>query len=150
MTGDALTNFRTGIFVSKPVSFKIDHRDCNGRVWSFDGVKDRLIENPLECRFGISNLTCETSASDTKCLTATQIAAAQAVYATPKDLQTGQNAYPGFSLGSETQWMMQEGTLANAFPSLFCKILSLTTSPMTQLHSIGGLISMQSIKELGR
>lgn len=70
---------------------------------SLNDIKDRLIENLLECRFGILNLTCETSASDTKCLTAAQIAAAQAVYATPKDLQTGQNAYPGFSFGSETQ-----------------------------------------------
>jgi len=68
------------------------------------GVKDRLIENPLERRFDILKLACETSASDTK-----------AVYATPKDLRTGQDAYPGFSFGSETQWMMQEGTLANAF-----------------------------------
>lgn len=30
VTGDALTNFRIGIFVSGPVSFRIDHRDCNG------------------------------------------------------------------------------------------------------------------------
>jgi len=61
---------------------------------ALDGVKNRLIENPSECRFGILNLACETSASDTKCLTAAQVGAAQAVYASPKDLQTGQNAYP--------------------------------------------------------
>lgn len=62
---------------------------------ALDGVKNHLIENPLECRLDILNLACETSASDTKCLTA-----AQAVYASPKDLQTGQKAYPGFPLGS--------------------------------------------------
>lgn len=35
---------------------------------ALDGVNNRLIENPLECRFDILNLACETSASDTKCL----------------------------------------------------------------------------------
>lgn len=67
---------------------------------ALDGVKNRLIENPLECRLDILNLACETSASDTKCLTAAQVGAAQAVCASPKDLQTGQKAYPGFPLGS--------------------------------------------------
>jgi feruloyl esterase len=67
---------------------------------ALDGVKNRLIENPLECRLDILNLACETSASDTKCLTAAQVGAAQAVYASPKGLQTGQNAYPGFPFGS--------------------------------------------------
>lgn len=40
--------------------------ECN----ALGGVKNRLIENPLECRFDILNLAYETSASDTKCLTA--------------------------------------------------------------------------------
>ena len=83
VTGDALTNFRTGNFVPKLVSFRETVMDECGAL---DDVKDRLIVNPLECRFGILNLTCETSPSDTRCLTAAEIAAAQAVYATPKDL----------------------------------------------------------------
>ena len=32
VTGGVLTNFQIGIFVSEPVSFRIDHRDCNGRM----------------------------------------------------------------------------------------------------------------------
>ena len=43
VTGDALTNFRTGNFVPKLVSFRETVMDECGAL---DDVKDRLIENP--------------------------------------------------------------------------------------------------------
>lgn len=81
-----------------------------------DGVTDGVIENPLTCDFNISSLAC--GAADTNasiCLTVEQLAAVEAIYAGPKDTRTGKAIYPGFSFGSETAWLMQEGILADAF-----------------------------------
>ncbi|EKG18268.1 Tannase/feruloyl esterase [Macrophomina phaseolina MS6] len=44
------------------------------------------------------------------------LAAAKAIYAGPKDARDGSAVYPGFTLGSETEWAQgQEGSLARAF-----------------------------------
>lgn len=81
-----------------------------------DGVEDGLIENPLRCEFDISTLDCEEDASNTSsCLTAEQVEAAKAIYAGPKSSLDHEFIYPGFSLGSESEWMMQEGELADSF-----------------------------------
>ncbi|KAK8102728.1 hypothetical protein PG984_015874 [Apiospora sp. TS-2023a] len=83
---------------------------------AMDGVEDGVIENPLLCDFDINSLACDASATDpTSCLTEAQLAAAKDIYAGPVDSRTNASLYPGFSLGSETQWAMQEGELANAF-----------------------------------
>ncbi|KAK8068037.1 tannase and feruloyl esterase [Apiospora saccharicola] len=83
---------------------------------AIDGVEDGVIENPLLCDFDINSLACDASATDPmRCLTETQLAAAKDIYAGPVDSRTNASLYPGFSLGSETQWAMQEGELANAF-----------------------------------
>lgn len=83
---------------------------------AIDGVIDRLIENPLSCSFDIKTLACGAPKNNTSsCLTDAQVAAAEAIYAGPKDVRTGQSLYPGFSYGSETEWLLQEGLLAAAF-----------------------------------
>lgn len=79
-------------------------------------MQDRLIENPLACDFDLSSLACGNGTSNaTFCLTATQIEAAKAIYAGPTRPGNGSHIYPGFSLGSENEWAMQEGDLAEAF-----------------------------------
>ncbi|KXT09308.1 hypothetical protein AC579_264 [Pseudocercospora musae] len=85
-----------------------------------DGVKDGLIENPLTCKFDIDTLLCTIdqgpNANETvTCLTSDQLDAVEAVYAGPKRSDTGAEVYPGFSFGSESEWLHQEGELANAF-----------------------------------
>lgn len=90
---------------------------CDG----IDGVKDRVIEDPLECRFDIECLACKAGQSSTDsngqltCLAPSKIAAAKAIYAGPKRSDTHEQLYLGFSLGSEIEWIQQEGSLANAF-----------------------------------
>ena len=49
------------------------------------------------------------------CLTEAQLLGAEAVYAGPTSTLDGSEVYPGFSYGSETEWLMQEQTLSNAF-----------------------------------
>ncbi|KAK8071027.1 tannase and feruloyl esterase [Apiospora hydei] len=83
---------------------------------AIDGVEDGVIENPLLCDFDINSLACGASAEDpTNCLTEAQLAAAKDIYTGPVDSRTKTSLYPGFSVGSETEWAMQEGELASAF-----------------------------------
>ncbi|KAK0664813.1 putative feruloyl esterase B-1 [Lasiodiplodia hormozganensis] len=86
---------------------------CDG----LDGVVDRLVENPLACNFSIDTLACDKMISNSsECLSAAQLAAAKAIYAGPKDIRNGSAVYPGFSVGSESEWEQgQEGSLAEAF-----------------------------------
>lgn len=86
-----------------------------------DGVADGLIENPLQCNFDINQLACRDSTTasysgnEISCLTESQLAATKAIYAGPVRYDNSQQIYPGFSLGSEVEWLLQEGTLADAF-----------------------------------
>ncbi|KAK4545620.1 hypothetical protein LTR36_002573 [Oleoguttula mirabilis] len=87
---------------------------------TLDGLEDRLIENPLQCNFDIDSLACNGSYSSLssngtiECLTADQIEAAKAIYAGPTRSDNGSELYPGYSLGSEIEWLTQEGPLADA------------------------------------
>ncbi|KAI0834695.1 feruloyl esterase [Hypoxylon sp. FL0890] len=83
---------------------------------AIDGVKDGVLENPLLCNFDVSTLECKPSETNsTACLTPSQVSSAQKIYAGPVDIRSNDSLYPGFSLGSETEWMLQEGYLAEAF-----------------------------------
>ncbi|KAK0257552.1 hypothetical protein LTS09_007599 [Friedmanniomyces endolithicus] len=90
---------------------------CN----TIDGVHDGLIEDPLRCHFDIKSLACNgsyastASGTATTCLTPSQIAAVEAIYAGPVRSDNGTQLYPGFSFGSESAWLLQEGILAEAF-----------------------------------
>ncbi|KAJ6442610.1 LOW QUALITY PROTEIN: feruloyl esterase [Purpureocillium lavendulum] len=74
---------------------------------TLDGVADGVIENPLACDFDIDSLRCYTG--DSPCLTDEQVKQAKKIYSGPR------GAYPGFSVGSESSWAVQEGSLADAF-----------------------------------
>ncbi|KAK4569362.1 hypothetical protein LTR86_003124 [Recurvomyces mirabilis] len=87
---------------------------------TLDGVKDGLIEDPLRCNFDIESLVCQStygnpSNGSVTCLTPAQIAVFKTIYQGPVRSDEGSQLYPGFSLGSENQWLLQEGVLADAF-----------------------------------
>ncbi len=65
-----------------------------------DGVKDGVIDDPRRCRFDPAVLTCKPGAA-TNCLTAEQVAAVKKVYAGLRNPRTGEEIFPGWSLGSE-------------------------------------------------
>jgi feruloyl esterase len=67
-----------------------------------DGVKDGIITNPPACHFDPGVLECK-AADAADCLTGPQVAALRAIYAGPKNPRTGQQIFPGFSVGSEAQ-----------------------------------------------
>ncbi|KAJ5112429.1 hypothetical protein N7532_000474 [Penicillium argentinense] len=80
-----------------------------------DGVRDGLIENPLRCRFDVNTLVCSSQTAASKqnqaCLSPKQLEALKAFYAGPQNPRTHAKIYPGFSLGSEREWLMQETSL---------------------------------------
>ncbi|KAI1761417.1 feruloyl esterase [Hypoxylon sp. FL1150] len=83
---------------------------------AIDGVKDGVLENPLSCNFDITSLECKPSATNSSsCLTPAHVSTAQKIYMGPVDSRTNISLYPGFSVGSETEWMYQEGYLADVF-----------------------------------
>lgn len=80
-----------------------------------DGVKDRVIENPLDCPFDIKSLQCDQTSNESPCLTPAQVKAARAIYNGAKDSRTGKTVYPGFNLGTETAWLDQQETLFSTY-----------------------------------
>ena len=77
---------------------------CDGN----DGVKDRLIENPLSCRFDPKVLQC-SGADAANCLTAAQVETARGLYLPVLDPRTGQHVMPGLVPGSELGWAVAAG-----------------------------------------
>ena len=71
--------------------------DCD----KLDGVSDGVVSDPRRCGFRVSSLLCHDGGTPGTCLTAEQIAAAQRIYAGPKDSRTGKAIYPGYPLGTE-------------------------------------------------
>lgn len=80
-----------------------------------DGVKDGLIENPLQCRFNVSSLRCHSDSDDSFCLSASEYEALNSIYSGPQNPRTHESLYPGFSFGSERELMMQESALYDAY-----------------------------------
>jgi Tannase and feruloyl esterase len=71
---------------------------------ALDGAKDGVLENPLACRFDPKVLACKDGADPASCLTTTQVAAVQKVYAGPSNPKTGKQVYVGLERGSELGW----------------------------------------------
>lgn len=65
-----------------------------------DGVTDGVITEPLKCGFDVGSLLCQ-GAETTDCLTAEQVATMRAIYRGPRNARTGEQLYPGLTLGSE-------------------------------------------------
>ena len=68
-----------------------------------DKVKDGLLEDPRQCKFDPSVLLCKSGDAAT-CLTAAQVNSLKRVYAPARNPHTGQEVYPGLSVGGELGW----------------------------------------------
>ncbi|KAK2060103.1 tannase and feruloyl esterase [Colletotrichum caudatum] len=83
---------------------------------ALDGVEDGVLENPLACKFELESLACGDGATDAStCLAPEQVATARDIYAGPRHSETDASLYPGFDLGSESEWTFQEGRLSLSF-----------------------------------
>ena len=84
---------------------------CDGS----DGIHDGVLENPLDCKFNISTLACDSSQNSTECLTGDQIKAYHLIRNGPHNARTNQPIYPGFVHGSEVSWDVQQGELSKSY-----------------------------------
>jgi feruloyl esterase len=106
-------------FLSQPVLDFIT-AEALKKCDTIDGVSDNLIENPLKCPFDVSSLACDgttpVSTENITCLSSSQLSAVKAIYRGPvRSDDASIYLYPGFSPGSESNWLLQEGDLASAF-----------------------------------
>lgn len=67
---------------------------------ALDGLKDGVIENPMQCHFDPSSLLCSGEETDS-CLTAPQITALKKIYGGPRNSK-GEQVFPGYSPGGAT------------------------------------------------
>jgi len=70
---------------------------------ALDGVKDRVIENPRQCRFDPKVLECK-GADTAACLTPPQVASARTMYRPVVNPRTQKPIFPGLEYGSEMGW----------------------------------------------
>jgi len=69
-----------------------------------DGVRDGVIENPLQCRFDPATVVCGSPGAASDCLNAEQVETARFVYAPVKNPATGAVVSNGLMPGSESGW----------------------------------------------
>jgi len=72
---------------------------CDAR----DGVKDGLIDNPVQCAFDPVVLACKQG-DDATCLTPPQVEAARKIYSPAVNPVTKQEIFPALQPGSELGW----------------------------------------------
>src|SRR3954469_14437908 len=70
---------------------------------ALDGVTDRVIENPRQCRFDPKVLECKAGDAAT-CLTAAQVESARTMYQPVVNARTKKVIFPGLEYGSEMGW----------------------------------------------
>jgi len=66
---------------------------------ALDGVKDGVLENPLQCNFDPADLQCDDGEAPS-CLTAAEVGALRKIYGGPR-LSNGERIYSGPAVGSE-------------------------------------------------
>lgn len=84
------------------------HRGALAACDAQDGLADGVIESPQRCGFDPQRLQCRVGQSR-GCLSAAQVAAARAIYASPANPATGR-AITGLYPGSERGWNTWAGT----------------------------------------
>jgi feruloyl esterase len=70
---------------------------------ALDGVKDRVLENPRQCRFDPGVLECRSGDAAT-CLTPAQVDTARKMYQPVVNSRTKTPIFPGLEYGSELGW----------------------------------------------
>lgn len=99
---------RSPAAVIPPEAFPVMHRAVLAACDGLDGVQDGVLENPAACSFNPQVLECRAGDAS-NCLTADQVASAQAVYSTLKHPATGADVLRGLAPGSELGWAVAAG-----------------------------------------
>lgn len=87
--------------------FAMIHAAALAACDTIDGVKDGVIENPLQCHFDPGTLLCK-GADGPDCLTAAQVQTARDTYRGARNA-SGKQIFPGLMPGSEMGWKTLDG-----------------------------------------
>lgn len=94
-------------------------RQCD----ALDGLADKLIADPRQCRFDPASVQCADGGEGDECLSAAQVETARRIYAGPKYPRSGASLYTGFPPGAEavqwTQWITGPNADQKAFATEF-------------------------------
>jgi feruloyl esterase len=86
-----------------PSKYPMIHDAVLQQCDALDGVKDRVIENPRQCKFDPKVLQC-TAGDSASCLTSPQVQSAAAMYQAVVNPRTKKEIFPGLERGSEMGW----------------------------------------------
>ncbi len=86
-------------------------RTCGGQ----QAVQSGYLLDPRTCVYDPAKLACTNGPSPGTCLTTQQVAEAKRLYSPVTDTRTGQQLYPGFAKGSESQWTYVQNDLVPSF-----------------------------------
>ncbi len=81
-----------------PAQWNMIHQAAMKACDATDGLTDRLISNPVNCKFDPKSIQCKGAASES-CLTVSQITAYDKLIAGPKNPRTGAQITPGWPYG---------------------------------------------------
>ncbi len=85
---------------------------------ALDGVKDGLIQDPMDCKFDTNTLLCK-SGDAADCLTAPQIVALNVIATGSKNPRTGESRYTGYPRGTNKNGPVAGKNPDNSAPSTF-------------------------------
>ena len=90
--------------VIPPAKYPMIHNAVVNACDALDGVKDGVIENPVQCNFDYAKLMCK-GGDGPECLTKGQVESARAMTSPLKDPKTGKVLFEGHLMpGSELGW----------------------------------------------
>ncbi len=129
-TWDAQHLFKAdGSSLFSPAAVATLHKAVLAACDGLDGVKDGIIMDPRACHFRVASLRCADGAEGQGCLSADEVAAAEAVYDGPRNSK-GERLYPGGAqFGSEASWGAMGTT---SFPAGAERYLEFTPNPPPQ------------------
>ena len=100
---------RTPAAVIPAEKYQLIHKAVLAACDARDAVSDGVLEDPAACGFKPQTLQCrDGDAPD--CLTAEQVATAQALYSTLQHPTSGNGVLPGLAAGSEPGWAVAAGS----------------------------------------
>ena len=86
-----------------PEKFALLHRAVLKACDTVDGVADGIIGAPEQCRFDLQSIACKAN-DGPDCLTAAQVKVANSLYGGARNPRTGEQIFPGQTVGSELGW----------------------------------------------
>jgi hypothetical protein len=90
-----------------PAKLKLMTDAATAACDSADGVRDRIVTDPMACRFDPGVLTCKAG-DRSDCLTPRQVTWARQIYRGIRDPKTDEQIFPGPLPTSEVDWVVEK------------------------------------------